>query len=151
MKGGIKSKSRVTPSSSIRDLSSFAPQLSLFGGRGAVGNGFGIRARGGVGGGGDVGGLSDIFEAMQMDQLPLYVSTVFGRGGGSSGGSGLRGRVLMHPRRSGGWRRGQQWRGTSSLSYMHRSKVGGRCGHMLSRAHLNRGGGIFCCWWKHTM
>ena len=59
--GGIKSKSGVTPSSSIRDLSSFAPQLSLFGGGGAVGNGFGVGARGGVRGGGEGGGLSEIF------------------------------------------------------------------------------------------
>ena len=100
--GGIKSKSGVTPSSSIRDMSYFAPQLSLFGGGGAVGNGFGVGSRGGVRGGGEGGGLSEIFQAMHTDQLPLYASTVFGRGGASSGFSGLRDRVLMHPRRRGG-------------------------------------------------
>ena len=94
---GIKRKSRLTPSSSIRDMSYSAPQLSLFGGGGAVGNGFGVGSRGGVRGGGEGGGLSKIFQAMHMDQSPLFASTVFGRGGASSGGSGLRGRVLMHP------------------------------------------------------
>ena len=137
--GRIKSKSGVTPSSSIRDMSYSAPQLSLFGGGGAVGNGFGVGARGGVGGGGEGGGLSESFQAIQIDQLPLYTSKVFGKGEGISGVSGLRGRVLMHPWRRGGWRRGQQWRGTSSFSYRHRSIVGGRCSHMLSYAHLNQG------------
>ena len=69
--GGIKSKSGVTPSSSIRDLSSFTPQLSLFGGGGAVGNGFGIRARGGVGGGGEGGGLSEILSPCRWINRPF--------------------------------------------------------------------------------
>ena len=103
--GGIKSKSGVTPSSSIRDMSYFAPQLSLFGGGGAVGNGFGVGSRGGVRGGGEGGGLSEIFQAMQMDQSPFYASQVFGGWGGSSGGSVLGGRGRMRSRRRDGWRR----------------------------------------------
>ena len=69
--GGIKSKSGVTPSSSIRDLSSFTPQLSLFGGGGAVGNGFGVGSRGGVGGGGEGGGLSDIYRPCRWINHPF--------------------------------------------------------------------------------
>ena len=69
--GGIKSKSGVTPSSSIRDLSYFAPQLSLFGGGGEVGNGFGVGSRGGVGGGGDVGGLSKICNPCRWINRPF--------------------------------------------------------------------------------
>ena len=45
--------------------------------------------RGDIGEGGE--GLSDILQVMQIDQFPLYASQVFGRGDGSSGGSGLGG------------------------------------------------------------
>ena len=68
---GIKSKSGVTPLSSIRDLSYFAPQLSLFGGGGEVGNNFGVRAKGSARGGGEGGGLSDIYRPCRWINHPF--------------------------------------------------------------------------------
>ena len=65
---------RVTPSSSVRDPYSFAPQSSSFGGGGAGGNGFGVGVGGNVGGGSEGGGLLEILQAMQMDQFPIYAS-----------------------------------------------------------------------------
>ena len=57
----------------------------------------------------------------------------------------------MRPRRRGGWRRGRQRRGTSSLSYRPCSVVRGRCGHMLLHARPNRGDGIIYFWWRHIL
>ena len=100
--GSIESNIRITPLSSARDPSYFAFQLSLFGGGGAVGNSFGVRVVGGIVGGGECGGLSDIILAVQMDQSPLYTYQGCGGGGGSSGDGGLEGRGRMCPRRRGG-------------------------------------------------
>ena len=121
--GGIESKNGVTPLSSIRDLSSFASQSSLFGGRVSGGNGFSVRVgvRGGVRGGGEGGVSSEILQAIQMDQSPLYASQGFGRRGVISGSGGLVGGKWMLPRRRGGWKR----RGTSSLSYRPRLSARG--------------------------
>ena len=77
--GGVKSESRVTPSSSVRDPYSFVSQSSSFGDGGAGGNSFVVGVGGGVGGGG--GGLSKVLQAMQMYQSPLYMYQGFGGGG----------------------------------------------------------------------
>ena len=55
--GGIEIESGVTPSSSVKDPSYFAPQSSSFGGVGAGGNGFGVGVGAGVRGGSEGGGL----------------------------------------------------------------------------------------------
>ena len=68
----------------------------------AGGNSFGVRVGGGVGVGGEGGGSSEILQAVQMDQSPLYVYQGLGGGGGSSGGSGLGRRGRMRPRRRSG-------------------------------------------------
>ena len=93
----------------------------------------------------------DILQAMQMDHSTLYMYQGFGRGGGSSGGGGLGGRGHMRPWMRGGWQRGQQWQGTSPLSYRLHLAVGGRCGHMILNAHPNRGDGVLCRWWRRTL
>ena len=79
----------------------------MFGGGGAGGNGFGVEFRDGAGGGGEGGGLPEIIQAMQMNQLPLHVYQGFDGGGVSSGSGGLRGIGRMHPWRRGGWPRGR--------------------------------------------
>ena len=104
-----RSGSLGNPESYVRDLSLFVSQFSLFGARGAGGNGFGVGRGRIVGGGG--GGSLEIIQAMHMDQLPLYASQGFGGGVSSSGGNILRGRVRMNPWRRGGWRISRQRRG----------------------------------------
>ena len=93
--------------------------------------------RGGVGGGGEGVGLTEILQAMQMDQSPLYTSQGFGGGGGSSDGGGLRDQRCMRPWRRSGWRRFFQSWGTSSSSYQPCLVVRGQCGPMISHARPN--------------
>ena len=115
------------------------------------GNGFGVGVGGGVGGGGEGVGLLYILQAIKMDQSLLYAYLSFSGGCGSSGGSRLAGGGQMHPQRCGGWRRGWQRQGKLSSSYRPRLAFGGRYGHMILHARLNRGDGILCCWWRRTL
>ena len=132
-------------------------QSSLFGGVGAGGNSFGFgvggrfRGGGGVRGGGGGVGLSDILQAVQMDQSLLYASQIFNGGCGSSGDGGRVGGGRMRPRRRSGWQRGRQRKGTLSFPYQPHSEVRGKCVHILLHACLNQGGGIFCPWWRRNL
>ena len=127
----------------FRDPSSLASQSSSFGGGGAGGNSFGVGVGAVIRGGDEGRVLSDILQAMNMDQSPLYVYQGFRGGGGSSDNGSLVGGGWMCPQRRGGWRRGQHQRVTSALLYQPRSAVGGRCGHMLFHNRLG--------WWRHTL
>ena len=100
-------------------------QSYSFVGRGEVGNSLVFLVRGSVGGRGGGVGSSDILQAMQMDQSPLYASHSFGGGVGISGSGGLGGGVQMRPWRRSDWGRGWQRQGTFSSSYRPRLAVGG--------------------------
>ena len=86
----VKTESGVTPLSFVRDLSSSASQPSSFGGRREVGDGFGVKVGAGVGGGGGGGWSLETLQDIQINQSPLSVYQVFGRGGGRIFGGGPR-------------------------------------------------------------
>ena len=103
-----------------------------------VGNGFGVKVGGGVGGGDEGGRFLDILQAMQIDQSPLYVSQGFGIGVGCSGGGGLESKIGTSPYRRGGLQRGRKRQVKSSSPYWPRSEFGGPCGHVFLYARPNR-------------
>ena len=89
-----------------------------------------------------------------MDQSPLYAPQGLGRGGGSSGGSSLRGGGVCAPEGEvvGGYVSSSRVRWQCHISIIWRS--GGQRGHIILHVFPNQGGvaysvsvgGVLCCW-----